>query len=238
VIKLADKININRSEKLFEAMLKVAAEEAVSEEMASLPSLQELENMPTPSDNFDKRIKKLIAKSERPLKRKRAMKTFMNVAASVCILFTVGAIVFISANSSNLFFLDNDAGGQIAPIAFDDLRIGFDLEFYDENIFLPDGFENTKIQYFDDMTSFVHVNIFGNQLVINQHKETTLRAVIDNDYREFSTTYISGRQIYFFESQANEEHVVIWEQDNTVIHAFSNIDIENLLLIVEHLISR
>ena len=58
--------------KLFAAVLKVAAEEAWQEEMDSLPSLDELNEMYPPSESLDKRVFGTINKAARRGKAKKA----------------------------------------------------------------------------------------------------------------------------------------------------------------------
>ena len=245
---MADTPNIKRNERLFEAMLKIAAEEAVSEEMASLPNFDELENIPNPSAEFDKRIKKIISHNERSLKRKRAigtMRTFTNIAASVCILFIVGTIAFIGFSSTGLFF-NNDSDVPVFPeaVPFEGLRIGLeDFEFYDENVFLPYGFEHIATQYFDNMTTFIHMNDVGEQITINRHVgtelETKIQELSDLAYMEHSTTYVSWHEVHIFESSVIESsNILMWEYGYDLIEVVAHISIEELLLIAENLISQ
>ncbi|MGI6576551.1 MAG: hypothetical protein ACOX1Q_00595 [Eubacteriales bacterium] len=54
---MQDKIH---NEKIFDALLKVAVDEALKREMESLPSVEELDKIYKPSAAMDKRIKDLI----------------------------------------------------------------------------------------------------------------------------------------------------------------------------------
>ena len=81
----------DRKEKLFDAVIKLAFEESVEQEMASLPGKQELDKMTPHSAAFDKRVADIIAK-EGKIKKRRS-KIFIGAAASFILLFGIGALI-------------------------------------------------------------------------------------------------------------------------------------------------
>ena len=85
--------NSDRNEKLFDAVLKIAAEEAMVERMDGLPSREELAKLYPRSQAFDKRAAKIIGKHDRAEKiRKNAfvVRTVLKIAASFLLVVTLG----------------------------------------------------------------------------------------------------------------------------------------------------
>jgi len=123
---VANKFDADRSEKLFDAVLKAALEEATEQEAASYPSKEALDEMHPPSPAFNKRIMQIIAKEERTYKRKRSMRTFVRVTASIAVLFTVGIGTFVYWN---LLTPPVDIHDEHPIAAIDSARLS-DEEFY------------------------------------------------------------------------------------------------------------
>ena len=132
-------MNTDRNEKLFDAIVKTAFEEAVQKEMDSLPSREKLNEMYPSSEAFDKRIMSIIAKEEKAYKRrqssKQALKVFTRIAASIAILFTVSTLALMSVETSRIFIFNTFMGTQYEHphatmefVPFDgEIEFGFDV---------------------------------------------------------------------------------------------------------------
>lgn len=90
----------SQNEKLFDALLKVAAEEALKREMESLPSVEELNELCKSSVEMDERIKRLIKHSFRKKKRNRIIKKAGKIAASVAITIAVLSTALLSVEAT------------------------------------------------------------------------------------------------------------------------------------------
>lgn len=230
--------NIERQEKLFDAVLKVALDEYIESEMESYPSKEELDKMYPRSAAFDKRVNKIIAKEERIVKRKKAIRIFTRVAACIGIFFFICSVVLMSVEASRNFILN-------AIISIQDDHVAF--EFYcdgshEGGVSVPPAFFNDFIllssQTIGDLAISIYENPEGSRIIIQQHIGINLGAIIDNDYREFSTMVINGHSAYIFESIDGAEHnIIMWYQINTVFQIISDIEFSELIRMAEYLIS-
>ena len=87
------------NEKQFGDLLKAALDEALKREMESLPSVEELDKLYKPSEEFDRRIKALIDNSMRKRKISRIIKSAGKAAAGIAIIIAITlSVIFISNN--------------------------------------------------------------------------------------------------------------------------------------------
>ena len=222
------------NERLFEAMLGVAVEEAVLKEMGSLPSREELDSMYPPSDTFNRKIKRIIRKKEKTYRHKLATKAFLKAAACLGILFTISIVVLISVEASRIFILNTLISIQEDHVAFE--FYGSVNSINNETEVLFEGFEHVTSQISDNKVISTYVSFDGDQIIFQQHEGTNLRIAIDNDYREFSSINIYSQEAYLFESMDEDYHVVMWAQENTVYIILSRIDVRELLMHAEAII--
>ena len=135
-------MNTDRNEKLFDAMVKTAFEEAVQQEMDSLPSREKLNEMYPSSEAFDKQIMAIIAKEEKTYKRrqasKQALKVFTRIAASIAILFTVSTLALMSVETSRVFIFNAFMGHPHAAMEFAPFGGEIELRFDVVEDSLPD----------------------------------------------------------------------------------------------------
>ena len=206
---MADKSNENKNEKLFDALVKAALEEAAEQESSSYPSKEELDKMYPRSADFDKRIMRLIAKEERAYKRKRSMRVFTRIAASIAVLFVVGvSTVFFwnIASSPGVPDAQAEVHSYVLP------RVAFDAAT-DE---LSDNF--IEAEFTDDEFFDLEYNWGGWDFYVREF-------VID----------INGQEINIFEATWDGGyHAITWEQEDVHFHISSNADIDELIAMVEN----
>lgn len=77
-----------KSEIIFDAMMKIAVREAFEREMSELGS-EEADETDKPSPELEKRVKRLIDKSYMKSKMRRYMKLAGKIAVCICITFTI-----------------------------------------------------------------------------------------------------------------------------------------------------
>jgi hypothetical protein len=227
--------SIDWNERLFEAMLEVAVEEAVIQEMAALPSRKELDILYPYSAEFDNKIRRIINQEKKSYKRRQVARVFMKVVTYISIVFIVGTVVLMSVEASRTIILN-------AVISMQQDHISF--EFAEDNPIqnsteqlLLDGYDYTGTQIIGDLTISIYVNTVGEQIMIHQHEGSSLHVAIDTDYREFLPITINEKAAFIFESTDDgERHVVMWEQGNIVFQTFSNVAVEELLKFVEFFI--
>lgn len=226
-----------RNNKLFDALLKVAAEESVISELEALPSDDELAEMYPRSDILDARVKKIIARSDSGRRRMRAIRTFARAAASLAILIVVGSAVLFSVEGSRIFILNTiiDIRNDYTVIEFESLApAGIARFHFDMPRVLPDGFEYIESEYLNSMSITVYAAPGGEQVLLTEFFGEGMTMHIGRLDREFSIQEIDGREVYIFEATGYEAdmNIILWTEGYNVLQIMSAIDIEELLAVV------
>jgi len=222
------------SDRLFDAMLKAAMEEAEEQKMATLPSEDELDKMYPTSDALDKRIMKLISNAENRRKRRRNMRVFTRIAATAAVLVVACTAALMSVEPSRIYILNSITSGQYgAPIA--------DFAAFDSD--MPMAAPAAVAESFE---------IYGAEVAEEEILWAIPRAAagaIEADDLEFnmdfenfafvySTIVVNGQEVTLIESSVEwMEHVVTWTRDNITFQITAAIPIEELLTVVESLIN-
>ncbi|MCL2852372.1 MAG: DUF4367 domain-containing protein [Defluviitaleaceae bacterium] len=243
---LSNNKQAGRSEKLFDTMLKAAAEEAAEQEMDALPSREDLEKLYPRSEAFEKRIAKIIRKHERAAKTKRALTIFYRAAASMAIVFTVGVITLMSVEASRAYILsrfieiDNDEVligyrfGEISGLEFGELLIGY----------VPEGITFDYKEEDDGIVRYIFVNEAGHVDVIIQHlivmddgDSILMGGRTDSPYIEFSVISLHGQPAYLFKStgEVDINSTVTWNYGRHFISVTAWLDVDELLKIAENI---
>jgi len=228
-------MDINRNERLFDSMLEVAAEEAMLQRMDSLPTCEELDKMYPLSAELDSRIKKIITKEARYHKRKNLLDIFMKVAACIGITFIAGSIMLMSVEASRNFIFNT-----IINIRHDHVALEFTNNESSElntNINMLGGFEYVGSQTLDHIIISSYTNLDNEQIIVSQHYGINLGTAIDIEYREFTTIYLNGQQIFLFEAMSSQEHTIaIWQKNGIVFQVHTYVDVQEVLLFVNSLL--
>lgn len=235
--------NQDKTERIFNAMLKAAAEEATIQEMDELPSREELEKMHPRSEALDKRVAKIIGKHERMETRKKAARIFTRVAAAVGIFFTVGFAALMSVEASRVFILNTIISMQYNYVRFDFTDSEKDLQSPDlANLlegFLPVGFEYEGSFHLETTTIYRYSNEAGVRLIFQQHMGATWSVMVVELNREFFIIDEESHKIYVFDSNVDGyENVIMWADDNYVFNIISDVDIDTLVNIARNMIAR
>lgn len=237
--KVDDNRRSNSNEKILDALLKIAAEDVAEEEVAALPSPEELNNMHYPSDSLEKRVRAMITKDEKTKKRKKVMRGFVKAAAVFGLMFTVSAVALMAVEGSRIFIINTFINIQDDHMVFDfhnEVEAGAG-NIDDHFEFAIYGFEYVTSQAFENSTMTIFVNPAGQQIIITRDAGTSLRAAVDTDYRTFSQIIIGNREAYFFESDTpNYHHVIMWTDSDVVYQVLSDVEIGHFLRLAESLI--
>lgn len=228
-----------RNEKLFDAVVKVAVEEAFAQEMESFPNEGELNKMYPRSTAMDKRVKGIINKAAKNNRKKNQAPLFVRVAASIVVLITVVGITLFSVEASRNFIRNIFVNIQDDHVAFDFGDLG--RTTYRERAslsFALYGFEYVSSHHMDTQSIVIFVNEAGERIVFQNHYRMELGVFIDNENRAFTIQELGGMEIYVFESFDGElQNVVMWAMWNDVYIITSAISIEALIEIVASLVS-
>ena len=187
------------SEKLFDAILKSACEEAEDQELESYPSKEELDKMYPRSLELDKRIMDIIAKTEKPHKHKFIINAALKSVACLCILCTMSALVLFNVEASRNFILNAIIDIRSDHVAFEFLGTEHSQITESESRPIPDGFEYMGTQVFKTSIMSIYSNSYGHQIIIQKHLGINLGTAIGTDYREFSIIDMNGQEAFLFE---------------------------------------
>jgi len=221
------------NEKLFDAMVKAAFEEAAEQEMAALPGNEELNEMYPPSEAFDKRIMAIIAREEKAYsdrykngpKRSRIIKTFARVAASIAVLFTVSTLALMSIEPSRVFVLTTLMNMHMQ---------------YDQ----PQPLAAAEFMPFSDEELPMIQRNWGMDLDIDVDMDTDIDFDIGMAHRQFSVIDINGQEVFLYAAEDSHEqykrYIVRWSRGGIDFHISadpSDTNIDELLTLVESMIT-
>jgi len=200
---------MSKADKLFDAMVKTAMEEAVKQEMASLPSDKELNAAYPASGILDKKVMRIIARENRVQKRKSWRGAYVGIAASLALLFTVGTLAFINLN-------------YVAP----DESIGFAALEYaiPQAAPAPAGGFASRAQVLEDIEE-AEFNF--------DVEDDSLWLYGMNDFANY-TMYINDQEVFVFEMfEEGMSNSMTWHRDGVEFHIFGDKTIDELVDIVE-----
>jgi hypothetical protein len=225
------------NEKLFDILLKVAAEEVIKEEMDALASCEELNAMYKPSAILEKKVHSIISKASRPYRLRKAMRNFTKIAACFGLLFALSTVVLMSIEASRNHIINIFIGIQDDHVVFE-----FGQNGADPNIsgiimgYIPESFELINSQAFEDFSFLIYANHQGEQIIITREIASILSVAIDNEIRSFSSTRLNGQQAYLFEAiDDNETNILMWQLGNDVFAIESHININTLFEIARNI---
>jgi len=237
--------NISSNEKMLDAILKVAAEEALKEEMAALPSLDELNKMYQSSGTLEKKIQGIISKEKSKYKRKRFFRKLGKlgklgkIVAIFIAVLSISAVALISVEASRNFIINTFTNTHNDHVAFE---FGENSESFNANVitlgYIPDGFEVESHQDFTTFGIITLLNQEGAEITIHRSYADSIGVAFDNENRDHSIINVDGRNIHIFEAhEPGYLNMLMWQHDIDVITIYSDIDIVVLLRIAENISS-
>ncbi|MCL1998724.1 MAG: hypothetical protein FWG65_08150 [Turicibacter sp.] len=220
-----------RSEKIFDALVKVALEEVIEEELSALPTDEELKAY-TPSPALELRINQIIARRSMQRRRKRAI----GIAARVSLYAAAFALVFFTAlmsvEESRIRFLntitgsnDHVAVGTADFVPFDEgmaMRgMPLDLGEFDLVMQMP-GFNHLSTEYFeDDVSVSIYQNDNGETLLVTVRPNASIADFIENADFAFSLRNVEGYDLVI-----NTDSTVIAFERGDSVYEFDMQEIE------------
>jgi len=243
-------ISINRNEELFEAVMKIAAKEALMDEVDELLSFdpEQHSQVPDPSENMDARVRSIIRNESRKYNRKKYISVFGKVAAVFGIFITASTVLLMSVEASRNFIINTIIGIRSDHIAIEFGQNGTpqeneqapEIELNSITAggvvfgYVPHGFNLVSEQDLGTLRIFMFADEHGGQIVVQHVQSELLSAFIDNEERSFAVIVIGEFEAYLFESfEENELSVLMWQYEVDVIHVVASISIDELLLFAE-----
>ena len=238
------------NDKIFDAMLKVAVEEAVEQEMAALGDI----NMPITSTMLDERVRRIISKEKRNATISTAVtknpRLVMAAVAAVLFVLVLGFDALISRQTPEAHFieiefatLDADIGGRMGIETLDlEFELDHDISWFDTRQI--GGFNHVMTEFHEGRTAMTYVNDEGVELTFNRFLEL-VRTYPGGPVAlppEVYILYISGVEVTVYRPHPLEtEHRLsaIWmEEDGStvMVEVSTDVDLEMFIAILEELI--
>ncbi len=226
----------NIDDKLFDAVLKIAAEEAVKQEMENMPSDEELNAQYEPSHNLDKRIKKMIAQYYFKGRVAKWRKTALKIAIGAAIFIIVSSTMLLSVEATRNYIFNAVIKWQEDHFLIenkDDENVDAKSSIF-RPTYLPKGFKEISINTVGKLTRIIYQNEEGIEISLKQYPSKTSKTAVDNENKKFIIIKINGKEAYLCESMDIEkESILIWELNGIVFNISSEIGVEELILIAE-----
>jgi len=230
------------NEKLFDAIIKVAAEEAWQEESDSLPSLEELNEMYPTSETLDKRVYGAINKAARRGKIKKAIRYTIRCAMAFCVFIVLAGGALMSVEASRTFILS-----RIINISDDYARIHFqlgyvsDLEIGELVInYIPDDFmfyeqgEFTEGHTFYTFRSETRRGIVIQYLIVSEGMNEITSGTLMTEGGNLSVISLNGQVAYFFTSaDENYANTISWNDGRHFLSVTAFLDRDELIKIAK-----
>jgi hypothetical protein len=233
-----DKNDIIR-DAVLETMMKLAAKEAVIEEINDLEYQSNLYGPLPCSKNLDRRIAKIISEGRKAEKRKHMQKAFLRVAAAFGILFVIGSAIVLGVEASRIFVMNAIFNFRSAHISFVFDPNEGELHNEGSRVTLgrmPSGFELVDSEVLGRVTTLIFSNDIEQTIIIRQHAADSLQISIDNERREFETILIGGREAYLFVAFDDMEFsMLMWAYGDYVFTIAANIETDKMREIAENL---
>lgn len=219
----------------FDAMLQMAAREAVYRQLDSFPSKRELEKMFEPTQTHEDKINKIIKKETRADKFAEFNRQFSKVAVILLITFTVTFTPLISAKAvresivqtviewkdefASIFFKSENV-----PAVINDVKIGYMVEGFessgdvvkDEYMYKETFINNSKI---------INLTIYSENAITVAH--------IDNEYTDYYYISINNNDgIWIY--RENFSRLII--SDNNFVYSIDgNVDVGEIINIYKNI---
>ncbi|MCL2224179.1 MAG: DUF4367 domain-containing protein [Defluviitaleaceae bacterium] len=227
------------NEKLFNAIVKVAAEEAWQEEMDSMPSLEELNEMYPPSEALNKRVYGEINKAARRGKIKKAIRTTSKLVAGFCVFIVLAGGLLLSVEASRTFILSRiiNMGDDYVQINFRlgyaaDLKVGELVINYipDDFVFYTQG-ELAEGYYYYMFKSDTRRGIMIGHLIVSDCSSSVSMYTPMPEYSEFTIISLNGQIAYLFISPTH--NTISWSYGRHFISVAAWLDADELIKIAE-----
>jgi hypothetical protein len=221
-------------DKLFDAVIKVAAEEALIQEMSVMPSCDEANSLYQPSVSLDKKINKIISHHKRMIKAASWKKSTLKIAAAYAIFITISISILFSVEATrNLIFnavvklqedyfsIEHSESSNVKPGIY-------------KPAYLPDCFKEASYTSTGNISTTIYLNEAGFEISLSQFSSQTSNILSDLEDKEFTNIEINQHDAYLVKSNdVGKDNTIIWEYSGYIFHLASQLESNELILIAE-----
>jgi len=226
----------NIDDKLFDAMLKIAAENALEQDMEEMLSCEELNEQYQPSPDIDKRIRIVIAQHERKEKAAIWRKAAMKISVIASLIIIVSTAVLLSVEASRNYIFNAVIRWQEDHFSFehgDNMTEQPSIEIY-KPTYLPEGFEEVFASITGDINRIIYQNKNDMRITFRQYPSLSSNTLADHEEKEFTNIQINGQEAYLFVSmEVGKSNILLWEAKGIIFNISSEIESAEMILIAE-----
>jgi len=244
---MENKHKTETDEKLLNAIMKIAAEEAWQEEIDTLPSLEELNEMYPSSEALDKKVYGIINKAARYGKVKKILRRTAKFVAAFCMVVVLVGGVLMSVEASRTFILSRiiNTSDDYVQISFqlgyiDDLEIGElvvnyipdDFTFYEQGE-LAEG--HTYYQFRSDTRRGIMIQ----HIIVSEDGSSVALGGLMTEDGEFSVISLHGRVAYLLTSaDESKANTISWNYGRHFLSVSAFLDVDELMRIAKEMTLR
>jgi len=223
-----------RNEKLLDAMIDAAAEEALFQEMNKLPTCEELDMLYKPTPVMDRRITVLITRNRKIRKLKKTMSLIGKIAAGLAILFIVSGVILFNVEASRNFILNTFLNWNSDHTSFsfesDDTTHAF--EKFSIN-YIPEGFKLISTASSDIRRIYTYENSNKENIVILLSFAENSNVSTDNERIDLTEITINNHKGYLF--MRDDNNTLIYIYDDVLFEIVSSINMNEIIHIAENI---
>lgn len=224
----------NYDDKLFDALLKIAVEEALEQEMEEMPSCEELNKQYKPSPSLNKKIRKKISQHRFKEKASSWKKAAVKIAACSAIVMVFSSVVLLSVEASRNYIFNAVIKWQEDYFSIQHIENNIsDIKIF-EPTYLPKGFIEVSSNIMGDIIKITYENENGIKITFKQSPSQSTHILADHENKKYAVIKINGKEAYLFSATEDDKNnAVLWESDGIIFIIISEIESAELILIAE-----
>ena len=228
----------NRNDRILDALIESAADDALFQDMNEMPSCEDLDKIYKPSPVMDKKMKRLITRVE----NKRVLKLAGKIAAVFLASLVIVTTVLFSVEASRYFILNTyiQWSNDHVSFRFDTTDSNNIFSNYSMN-YIPEGFTFYEESHNGNTQTFVFSNNNNNDDFIFFQKSLAdaSNLSVDNEDREITVIKIHNSEAYLFTSKVEDKYnSLVWNEDNIAFILTSSLSTDELIKIAENITKR
>ncbi len=224
------------NDRLFDTVLKAAAEEDFRRGLDSMPAEKELRPEYLPSPALKQKIRQAIKKGNRRAVAQKILKAAKKAAVIAVILISVvmGSLLSVEASRNAIF-------NSVLEWKADHVDIYFrqkesppeDTGMYKPQ-YIPEGFVESESKKASSTQRTVYQNENGELITFDQVPLSSEKTAMDNEHSKYQEITINGQKAYLLEAKTPADKTqILWQTDKTSFKLSSKIDKKELIQMAE-----
>lgn len=224
----------NIDEKLLDAILKVASEEAMRLDIEEMLSRSEANENFKPSPRIDKKIRKIIS-CHNFNKKFSSWKNFaLKCTAGFAIFSIISSTILLSVEATRTFIFN-------AVIKFQENY--FSIEHSDNSneeliiykpTYIPNGYNEISSNLTGNMNITIYQNENGAEILLRQVSVDGSNIFFDHEDKNFTIIKINQQDAYLVEAdEKNKDNTITWEYDGFTFYIVAELETTELILTAE-----